>query len=190
MDEICLQQGLSRLRDAVEKPFAPCFLPAQFGKRQRGLAIGGREGLAIDLHGLNLRAHLQPVVAPPLVKMVGMGSEAPEGLQAPFAIDQLIFLIFRLRDHAADLGQGAEGFGALGPGAAFRILQGEAVREEEDAFFGQLDVHVRPRTPPESSLSCVMPWGKPAASWRPERHLPVWSRLWQPAAVNPGRDAA
>ena len=78
------------------------------------------------------------------VDLAGGGAEAPEGLQAEFAIDDLVVFVLRLVEEAAELGECAEGIGALRPGAAFGLLCAELVGQEKDTFFSEFDVRGGP----------------------------------------------
>ena len=80
-----------------------------------------------------------------------MGMQPPERLEPALAVDALIVVRAGAIQHAAEPGHGAEGVGALGPGAAFRMIEIETVGEHDDALLGDLDVQHR------SSLAPTQP---------------------------------
>ena len=76
-----------------------------------------------------------------VVDVGGRGRNAPEGLEAEFAVDDLVVLFLWSRDEAADAGEGAKSFALLAPGECTRLIGPDGVGQDEDAFFGDFDVH-------------------------------------------------
>ncbi len=111
--EIGLEVGFGLLGDAVEQPVALSGFVAAFGDGERRLAVGRGIGLAAERDRLHLRIDLQLVLPLALVDVRGRGADAPEGLQAQLAVDDLVVLVLGLVEEAAELGEGAEGVGAL-----------------------------------------------------------------------------
>ena len=116
-------------------------------------------GFAGDLDSPHLRCNRNHVVAGPLVGGYRAAVQSPERLEPPLAVEALVVLRAGAVQHAAESGDGAEGVGALGPGAPFRVVEVETVGEHDDALFGDLDVHC-----PLLSTSAHQPNGKGPSS--------------------------
>ena len=94
--DIGFEAGVRLLGDAVEQPVALAGFVAVLGDGDGDFAIGGREVLVAERDRLHFQADLQLVLALPLVDIGGGGADAPEGLQAQFAIDDFVVLVLRL----------------------------------------------------------------------------------------------
>jgi hypothetical protein len=100
--------------------------------------------MLVDDDRLDFAANLDAVLASALVGVVGACAEPPEGLEPAFAIDDFVVLVLWPGDEPSDPGEGAERVGALGPCAAFRMVQRKPVGEQQDALFCKFDVHALP----------------------------------------------
>ena len=78
----------------------------------------------------------------PLVLRDRAAVHSPEGLQPALAVDADV-VVPAPAEKAADPRDRTEGIDPLGPRAALGMVDVEAVGQNDDAFVGQLDLHVR-----------------------------------------------